>query len=434
MSYHLFVRLTSRDPEAFPDPGDRLYDWELVDASGDSQLNGAGDTQQAIEDELARNNLDQVRLVGLVPGDDVLLCYADIPAKQSRFIRQALPYAVEEQLAQDVDSMHLALGGHTEHGYRVAAIDHSRMAAWHTLFNGWDGARLAAIFPEPALLPLGDHDWCLCLDGNRVLALSREGQWFSMAVENLPVLAQTLAVPDEEQVSSTVSIRLIGMDAALAEHDANVRDLEGNDRLAIQKEATSVPPLRLMAQSWLAHHGDVIDLCQGSFSSRGGSRSQWRVWRPAAVIAAVWFIAQVGVEVGMGYYHQQQADRLNQQAMAIYRDAFPQDRRATPNNVRRILKGQFRQAEQSSGGTAFLPLLRQAGAEYDQLGGAEALHFGSLNYSRQRGELVIELRASNYDRMSQLRSALAQKGLSADIGSVVNEDDGTRGRLTVSGG
>lgn len=434
MSYHLFVRLASRDPGAFGEPSEQRFDWELLDASGDSQLSGAEDTQQVIEDELARNSLDQVRLVGLVPGDDVMLCHADIPAKQSRFIRQALPYAVEEQLAQDVDSMHLALGGHTHRGYRVAAIDDTRMALWRDAFTGWDGARLSAIFAEPALLPVGDHDWCLCLDGDRVLALGRAGEWFSLAADNLPVLVQTLAIPDEEQVNSTVAIRLIGTDEALAKHAGATGPLEDNPRLTVQKEILSIPPLRLLAQSWLTHHGDVIDLRQGAFSGQGASRSQWRVWRPAAVIAGLWLVLQLGVEAGMGYYHQQQADRLNQQAMTIYRDAFPQDSRSTPNNVRRILQGQFRQAEQTNGGTGFLPLLRQAGAEYDQLGGAETLHFGSLNYSRQRGELVIELRASNYDRMSQLRSALAQKGLSADIGSVVNENDETRGRLTVSGG
>ncbi|MEP4464757.1 MAG: type II secretion system protein GspL, partial [Marinobacter alexandrii] len=51
-----------------------------------------------------------------------------------------------------------------------------------------------------------------------------------------------------------------------------------------------------------------------------------------------------------------------------------------------------------------------------------------------RGELVVDVRAESYDRLSALRNGLSNQGLEAQIGSVVNESSGARGRLTVSGG
>jgi general secretion pathway protein L len=46
----------------------------------------------------------------------------------------------------------------------------------------------------------------------------------------------------------------------------------------------------------------------------------------------------------------------------------------------------------------------------------------------------VDVRADSYGKLSALRNALTGKGLEAQIGSVVNESDGARGRLTVSGG
>src|SRR5690554_3520081 len=148
MSYRLYVRPVPPfvDPDEAPDV--QLFNWVLHDAGGDAQARGTDDTRDTIEQTLAQNALDNVLLIGLIPGDEALFCLADIPAKQSRFINQALPFVVEEQIAQDIDSVHLALGMHTQEGYRVAAIDRDRMAQWLELFRGWPHTRLDAIYPD----------------------------------------------------------------------------------------------------------------------------------------------------------------------------------------------------------------------------------------------------------------------------------------------
>ena len=121
MSYRLYVRPVPPYLEAESAPAGQLYHWVLQDANGDTQAHGSGESRHSIEQVLAQNALEHVQLLGLVPGEDVLFCVADIPARQSRYIAQALPYAVEEQIAQDIDTVHLALGEPGPDGYRVAA-------------------------------------------------------------------------------------------------------------------------------------------------------------------------------------------------------------------------------------------------------------------------------------------------------------------------
>ncbi|MGM0570055.1 type II secretion system protein GspL [Marinobacter sp.] len=432
MSYHLYARPLpgSADPTA----GELRLDWVLLDASGELQASGQDETRESIEDALSRNSLEGVRLIGLIPGDEALFCFADIPARQARFIRQALPFAVEEQLAQDVDTVHLALGGATEDGYRVAAIDHQRMGLWQETFLDWEGVELEAIYPDAALVPLKDHDWAVCLGEGMALLASRRGEWMTMRTENLGVFAQTLALPQEDEVAAEVRVVVYGTEATFADNESVLSGLAGTPRLSVHREPMEGAVVELLASAHYHHAAEPINLCQGSYAPSQGKGGALRAWRPAVAIAAIWFVLVIAGQVGMGYYHHQQAAALEDQAMAIYRQAFPEDRRATPRNVRRIIEGQLRVAGQQAGDAGFLPLMKHTGQQYSELSGSQSVLFNSVNYTSSRGELVVDVRADSYERLNALRSGIAEQGLEASIGSVVNDSDGTRARLTVSGG
>ena len=75
MSYRLFVRPESPGGEV----DSVLYSWVLLDASGEAQAQGEGDSREHIEHTLGQNALENVHLIGLIPGDEALLCFADIP-------------------------------------------------------------------------------------------------------------------------------------------------------------------------------------------------------------------------------------------------------------------------------------------------------------------------------------------------------------------
>lgn len=434
MSYRLYVQPAAPFRALHGDMDGQRFDWALIDASGVFQASGQDDDRSVIEQTLIQNDLEHVLLVGLLPGDDVLFCFAEIPAKQARYVRQALPFAVEEQIAQDIDSVHLALGKRSEEGFRVAAIDQQRMAIWHELFDAFQGADLEALYPDAALLPVSESRWCICLAGEDTLVAGSRGEWFRMKTENLSIFSYTLAQPDKDEVVAEIPVTLYGSEEDLARYADNIRPIETEDRLRVTRDVLQMTPLELLAHAQHNALCEPINLCQGTFENTDKTGGVWRVWRPAAIVAGLWLALQVGVELGLGYYHHQQAAELENQAMSLYHDVFPQDTRATAANVRRVLEGRLRVARQQGPRADFLSLMAQAGAEYDKLGGGQNLQFDSVNYSRQRGELVVELRADNYDRLSALRSAIGDRGLEARIGSVVNDSSGARARLTVSGG
>ena len=434
MSYRLYVRPVPplADPEQNPEA--QAFNWVLHDASGDTQARGAGDTQADIEQTLAQNALENVLLIGLIPGDEALFCLADIPAKQSRYIQQALPFAVEEQIAQDIDSVHLALGRHTDDGYRVAAIDEERMERWVGLFSDWEHARLDAIYPDAALLPVTDGGWSVCLDGETALMVSDRGEWLSMHASNLGMFAHTLAVPSSEEVVAEVPVTLYATEREFDAQPTIVSELKSPGRLTVRRETLELMPLELLAHAHHHHLSHPINLCQSRFSNRSKTQSPFKPWKPLIAVAAVWFGIQVTLEAGMGFYHERKANDLQERAMAVYREAFPGDRRTHAGNVRRVIEGQLRVAGSDGPDLGFITLMKYTGQEYAELPGGQSVTFNSVNFSRARGELVVDVRADSYDRLSALRNGLANQGLEAEIGSVVNESSGARGRLTVSGG
>ena len=431
MSYRLFVRPLPLSEH--PEP--QRYNWLLQDAAGDAQAHGEADTQEQVEQTLARNALDKVELVGLIPADETVFCTADIPAKQRRFVAQALPYAVEEQVAQDIETLHVALGAHTGEGYQVAAIDKGLMARWQRLFSGWHHAPLAAVYPDAALLPVTRDGWTLCLAGSAVLLLGERGGWLAVQAENLPMFAYTLSEPSSNAVAAEIPVRIYGSAHDLDSHQRMIDEFaRTSERLKVTKETLDMSVTELLAWSYHQRLCDPINLCQGAFSLKASGKSPLTPWKPLIAVATVWFVMQVALEIGMGLYHQKQAERLQAQAMTLYRDAFPDDKRTHAGNVKRVIQGQLRVAESDAPTTDFVTLLQFTGNQYSRLQNPEAILFNSINYSRNRGELVVDVRADSYDRMSRLRNGLIDAGLQADIGSVVNESGGARGRLTVSGG
>ena len=434
MSYHLYVRPMPPFSDGSADASEQVYNWVLLDASGEAQARGTGEARESIEQTLAQNALDSVRLIGLIPGDEALFCWADIPARQERHIRQALPYAVEEQLAQDIDSMHLALGQREAPGFRVAAIDHQRMSAWTELFSDWAHVRLEAILPDAGLLPVADEDWTICMDGDTALLASKRGEWLRMHIDNLAIFADTLAMPMEEEVAADVRVTLYGRQDELDRQAALVSTLQGSERLIVKQQALELMPLELLAHAHHHHLSHPINLCQGRYATRSESSGLLRPWRPLIAVACLWFVLQVGVEIGLGVYRHQQAADLEQQAMSIYHRAFPANRSTNVDTVRRVLEGQFRVAGEQGSRTDFLYLMKATGQQYAALSGNQSVEFNNINYSQARGELVVDLKADNFSKLNALRTGLTKDGLKADIGSVVNEANGARGRLTISGG
>src|SRR5688572_14076351 len=62
------------------------------------------------------------RVIVLAPSEALLLACAKLTARNRTQLIKALPYALEEQLAQDIDDLHFAIGNKLADGRYPAAV------------------------------------------------------------------------------------------------------------------------------------------------------------------------------------------------------------------------------------------------------------------------------------------------------------------------
>ena len=74
------------------------------------------------------------RVCVLVPGSDVLLAQPEVPVKAGAKLHQVVPYALEEQLAEDIDNLHFAISKRAPDSQTtpVAVVAQSLMDEWLT--------------------------------------------------------------------------------------------------------------------------------------------------------------------------------------------------------------------------------------------------------------------------------------------------------------
>src|SRR5579859_3923086 len=72
------------------------------------------------------------RICVLVPGTDVLVAEPELPTKAGTKLLQLVPYALEEQLADDIDDLHFAIGKRPPESTRtpVAVVTRALMDQW----------------------------------------------------------------------------------------------------------------------------------------------------------------------------------------------------------------------------------------------------------------------------------------------------------------
>ena len=118
-------------------------DWIVVDGNGARRSPPVtGPLAEAAKDVGDRS------VIVLVPASSVLTTAVDIPIKAGARLRAALPYALEEQLADDIENLHFAAGQRSDDGLLTASVvAHSQMQEW---ISALDDAGIAAtqVIPE----------------------------------------------------------------------------------------------------------------------------------------------------------------------------------------------------------------------------------------------------------------------------------------------
>ena len=412
----LFVRI--KTPVARTEEGtDATVDYLVHDESGMTEA--LGQTNAAGLAQLVEANaswaVDPARVVVLVSVTDVLSASCMVPGRSVAQMRRAVPYAVEEFVADDIDTMQVACADLVRNEpVRCLVAPRSSVEAWL--------AFLAEAGIQPGFLTA--DAMAIANDGNGVDVLFEDDHALVRAADqmacvdlaNLPaVLASVTGATGEPD--RPPALRLI---------NATLADLPGLDPEGIEVEEVSIETsvLGFLADEF---DGRAVNLLQGDYAVKRRPTGAWSHWRPIAAAAAIWFGVGIAVLAAQGFWADYRASRFQEQAVELYQSLYGVDRVAgNPAARMRRLLGQTTGTDSS-----FHRITGQFGEGLSDIPGQYELR--GVTYSTRRG-LDADLVVADDAVLERLGASLRRLGLDMEVISTDSAQSGGRigARLRVS--
>lgn len=397
-----------------PDPHD-LTRVSWIDAAG---VIGDGSWEEA-----AAACRGRVQLA--VPGEWVNLLTTEIPSRSRAQLLQAIPFALEEQLAEDVDQLHFALGSSDTGSHPVAVIAHRRMEEMLALAHQV-GLRPQRLLPEPLLLPWEATAWGVLVEGSRVTLRSGREQGMSLQREAFP-FALSLAL-EEQAEHPPEALRVV---APTQDDDSSLDDPAQRD-LGVPEppiELIEQEPLAVMAATLSRGAAGSINLLQGRYSASDKLMGQWRLWRAAAAVAMLWIAAQFASGFVELNATKQESRRLFEYSIEVVKETFPEITRVPNPRVQMESKIKaLREGGQVASSGGVLMALQHSGAV---LAKAKEIELSNLSYRGNRLELVVS--ANDLQSLDRLKRDLdAIDSIEAELQSASSEGSRVQGRLRIA--
>lgn len=401
---------------------DAPVEWCLLDADG-----RVGNHGEAPAKALAAALPRAARLWLLLPPGEVSVLRAPLPTRSRQRARQALPWALEDQLAADPDRLHFALGQpEADGGYSAAVIDRERMAAWLTWAEE-QGIEPQTITPLELAIGPGDDGWHLFLGAQAGWLSTGPRAGLALEADAWPLILPRLLAQAEATDQGAPNRLTLHPAGADAERLQALREALP-DTLTVDERPAAGSPLRALAPRFDPRQ--AINLRQGPYSGREQWLRRLRPWRAVAALALAW----VGLQFIMLYAEVRDLagteQALRADTVELFRDTFPDSRVVNPRvQMERALAELDADGNGESRRQAdpFIDLLN---AIAPALAGDDAPRLRSLAFRQQR--LELDLDAASVQALERLREAVEGEGdWQVQIHSAASRGDRVAGRITV---
>lgn len=386
--------------------------WLIVDANGARSGPARSGT---VADALPLAGGRRVLL--LVPGSEVALAEPELPLRGSARVAQAVPFALEEHLASDVDALHFAIGSRADSamGTPVAAVARGLMERWSgTCLEA--GLAPQAAYADSAVVPTMATGCTLLLDESALYVRRADAMPFVLDAEPLATaLDIALGTPADEGMPG----EHVTFFVSPGEYEANRDLIEG------LRARTASLQVKLMTEGALpvlaaqAVGANAVNLLQGTYAPRRSVSGGLQRWRLPAALAAACLLAFLAVQALSLWKLSRAEKRLDAQITEVFQQALPGQPVVDPRAQMQGVLG---------GGSAHGALLPALSVLAQALAGAPA--GGKVEAINLRGDaLDLRLVAPTVEALDGIKQAMARNGIDAELTSATPRGDVVEGRL-----
>ena len=404
MSETLVIRLRAAD--------EAPASWLIVDGNGArSGPVQSGPVADALGSAQGR------RVVVLLPGSEITLAEPELPVRGSARIAQAVPFALEEQLASDVEALHFAVGARPAGaaGTPVAVVSRSTFERWLAQCDA-AGLELSAAYADTAAVPVAGAGCTLLLDGSQLYVRRPDSLPYLLDAEPLGA-ALELALPGpaaEGEAGENVIFY-----TSTAEYERQRELIEGLRSRTATLQVKLLPdgPLPLLATQAVNDAG--VNLLQGPYAPRSSLRTRMREWRLPAALAAAVVLVFVGSHAAL-WWKQSRAERaLDAQIAEIFAQALPGQPVVDP---RAQMQGAL-----GAGGAAGGGLLPAMSVVAQAMAQAPEARLRSVSF--RNNVIELNLTAPSIESLDGIKQGMNRDGITAEIQSANPNGPVVDGRL-----
>ena len=386
--------------------------WLIVDANGArSGPARSGTVADALPLAAGR------RVLLLVPGSEVALAEPELPLRGGARVAQAVPFALEEHLASDVDALHFAIGSRADSamGTPVAAVARGLMDRWNgTCVEA--GLAPQAAYADSAVVPAMPTGCTLLLDESALYVRRAEAMPFVLDAEPLATaLDSALGRPADEGTPGEHVTFFVSPGEYVVNRDL-VEGLRARTA-SLQVKLMTEGALPVLAAQ--AVGANAVNLLQGTYAPRRSVSGGLQRWRLPAALAAACLLAFLAVQALSLWKLSRAEKRLDAQITEVFQQALPGQPVVDPRAQMQGVLG---------GGSAQGALLPALSVLAQALAGAPA--GGKVEAINLRGDaLDLRLVAPTVEALDGIKQAMARNGIDAELTSATPRGDVVEGRL-----
>ncbi len=406
---------------------DRL-EWISLDSENMPSSRGVCSAQQLSE---MASEWQHAHITLLLPGKQCLNLLQAIPAKSQRQIKAALPYAVEEQFAEDIEALHFSIGSRSSEGDVLALVASTKsMQHWLKIFDE------AGVTPKIATadhqaLPQPPDAAILWVSESVSLVRLKSGVSYSIDNNMLGIILKQFSsyseesADEEQQLDKLLVFNAENLSANLKQELSTFWDLH-IDETSSETSLADPAEKELLFLAQNVEKSAAINLLQGNFRRRSPTSKNWQLWKIPAIAVTVMVVLLMSVWSIEYWSLNKKLDNLKQAHLTVYKKAFPGERRV----IRPVsqMRGKMNVRGGSAKQSAFFPLMTKFSIALSKISDTEITN---VNFRAKKGELKISFLAPDFAAIQKLQSELKSQQLEVSPGASNAAGDKYSGRVTI---
>ena len=337
----------------------------------------------------------------------------NIPSQNRQRQLQAVPFALEEQLASDIEDMHFALGKKTSaQDLPVISINKSLLDTTLAAFKD-AGIYIDLLSTDVLALPFVDNSWTIFIDEDNVLIKTDHDMGYYCDRNNLSVILANLL----KKRSTPESIHFYHKD-----DDTHAAELLSSIDISLNIKTYSSHPVEVFAH----HLADArqANILQGEYTPKREGTVALLPWKSVAALVGLWILVQMLTASIESWQLEDKNLALTSQIEKEFKLANPAAKNF--NNMQKRMQRQLQQLQNGGNDNAplFLHILSNAAAAFNN---KKSIQIQGIVFRSQYVD--IDLQADSLKILDELKNELVVNRKLKVVMSTTVEKNKTRGRL-----